>query len=400
MKRIVQINTVVNSGSTGLITEKIAQGLQTLGWESWIAYGRGNPRSSSELIKVGNRVDMALHGMSTRLFDNHGLISKKATKELISKIEHIDPTIIQLHNIHGYYLNYEYLFHFLREFSRPVVWTLHDCWAFTGHCSHYTVAGCDKWKSHCGNCIQKKSYPKSLLLDNSKLNYQKKKDAFSGLSNLHIITVSEWLMSQVKMSFLRDTECTVIHNGVNTDIFRPSPSSKPNDKTLILGVAGQWSESKGLGDFIKLRQILPQKYEIILVGLSKKQIEKLPDGITGIERTESREALARLYASADVYVNTSLEETLGMTTIEAMSCGTPAIVYNSTACAEPIEPTSCIAVNPGKVSEIALSIGKITTNVQSESSIKRLRDWVTEYYSDTGMVNNYIKLYNNLLGAS
>ena len=159
--RILQINTIVNSGSTGRITEDIGQVLITYGHESYIAYGRGNRPSNSKLIKIGNQADVYLHGLKTVLFDRHGFGSKEATLKLVEQIDEIKPDAIGLHNIHGYYLNIEVLFNYLKDKNIPIVWTLHDCWAFTGHCTYFDSIDCKKWKTQCESCPKTKYYPTS-----------------------------------------------------------------------------------------------------------------------------------------------------------------------------------------------------------------------------------------------
>jgi putative colanic acid biosynthesis glycosyltransferase len=218
MKKLLQINSVINSGSTGRIAEEIGQTAIDTGWESYIAYGRNERPSSSKLIKIGTDKDIKLHGLQTRLFDRHGLDSKGATTDFIRQIEKIDPDIVHLHNIHGYYINMEVLFHYLKKVNIPVVWTFHDCWPITGHCSHFTFVGCEKWKTQCYNCPQKTGYPASYLIDRSKKNFILKKELFNSLSNLTLVPVSQWLSGILKESFLQNYSIKVINNGVNTEV--------------------------------------------------------------------------------------------------------------------------------------------------------------------------------------
>jgi putative colanic acid biosynthesis glycosyltransferase len=230
MKKLLQINSVINSGSTGRIAEEIGQTAIDTGWESYIAYGRNERPSSSKLIKIGTDKDIKLHGLQTRLFDRHGLGSKGATTDFIRQIEKIGPDIVHLHNIHGYYINMEVLFHYLKKVNIPVVWTFHDCWPITGHCSHFTFVGCEKWKTQCYNCPQKTGYPASYLIDRSKKNFILKKELFNSLSNLTLVPVSQWLSGILKESFLQNYSIKVINNGVNTEVFRPSEVSDFRNK--------------------------------------------------------------------------------------------------------------------------------------------------------------------------
>ena len=231
MPTLLQINVTCNQGSHGKIAEQIGSLALKNGWRSVIAYSRGNAESESETIKIGNRLNMYWHGFESRIFDNHGLSSRLATKKLVKQILDIHPDIIHLHNIHGYYLNYKILFEFLKEYNHPVVWTLHDCWSITGHCSHFVSANCKRWKTKCFDCpLKSKNYPKSYLFDRSTQNYFDKKAAFSSINNLHIISVSNWLNDIVKESFLNYANLHVIHNGIDISTFKPIETEKDNKK--------------------------------------------------------------------------------------------------------------------------------------------------------------------------
>jgi len=402
MKKLLQINSVVNSGSTGRIAEEIGQTAIAAGWKSFIAYGRNDRPSQSELIKIGNDWDIKMHGFQTRMFDRHGLASKSATKELIGKIKVISPDIIHLHNIHGYYINIEILFNYLRNTSIPIIWTFHDCWPITGHCAYFTFVGCEKWKTQCYNCPQKKNYPSSWVVDRSEKNYNLKKELFTSLPNLTLVPVSNWLSEVLKESYLQHCPLNVIHNGINTDVFKPSTSrhfrSKHGleHKFLLLGVASVWSPRKGLKDFIELSKHLNSDYQIVLVGLSREQIEQLPDNILGIERTESVEELAIMYSEADIVLNLSYEETFGLTTVEGFACGTPGIVYNATASPELIDQSTGLVVEPGDINGLIDAIIQIEQNGKqsySDACVNRAH----RLYKKEDRYQEYIELYERLL---
>jgi glycosyltransferase involved in cell wall biosynthesis len=402
MKKLLQINSVVNSGSTGRIAEEIGQTAIAAGWKSYIAYGRNDRPSQSELIKIGNDWDIKMHGFQTRLFDRHGLGSKSATKELIGKIKVISPDIIHLHNIHGYYINIEILFNYLRKTNIPVVWTFHDCWPITGHCSYFTFVGCEKWKKKCYDCPQKASYPASWIVDRSEKNYNLKKELFTSLPNLTLVPVSNWLSEILMESFLQDYAIKLIHNGINTNVFKPSTSrafrSKHGleHKFLLLGVASDWSPRKGMKDFIELSKHLNCDYQIVLVGLSRKQIEQLPVNILGIERTESVEELSNLYSEADIVLNLSYEETFGLTTVEGFACGTPGFVYNATASPELIDQSTGLVLEPGDINGIMEAIIQIKQNGKqsySEACVNRAH----RLYKKEDRYQEYIDLYESLL---
>ena len=348
--KLLQINSTANWGSTGRIAEQIGNVAISLGWDSYIAYGRYANKSNSRLIKIGNKVDSAWHLMCSRLFDCQGLCSRKATKRFVEQIEHIKPDLIHLHNIHGYYINVEMLFEWIK--SRPqmeVRWTLHDCWAFTGHCTHFSFVKCDKWKDGCRNCCQKREYPTGLFMDSSERNYTRKKQAFTEVANMRLITPSKWLANLVEQSFLNKYSISVEHNQIDSNVFKPKESDfrkkyKLENKKIVLGVATAWGKRKGLDDFIELSHLLDDSYQVILVGMTKKQLKHLPKKILGIQRTNCIEELVEIYSAADLFVNPSKEETFGLTTIEALACGTPAIVYKNTACEEVVNAYGGIAV--------------------------------------------------------
>jgi glycosyltransferase involved in cell wall biosynthesis len=403
MKKLLQINSVVNSGSTGRIAEEIGQTAMAVGWESYIAYGRNNRPSQSKLIKIGSNFDIKMHGLQTRLFDRHGLGSKSATQELVEKIEKIKPDIIHLHNIHGYYINIEILFKYLQNTNIPVVWTFHDCWPITGHCSHFTFVGCDKWKTQCFSCPQKTDYPASWLIDRSEKNFNLKKKLFTSLPNITLVPVSNWLSGILEESFLQNYPIKVIHNGINIDVFKPSAGDAFRtkhhfeNKFILLGVASVWTVRKGLKDFIALRKLLNNDFQIVLVGLTRKQIEQLPDNILGVERTESVEELAEIYAAADIVLNLSYEETFGLTTVEGFACGTPGIVYSATASPELIDDSTGLIVEPGDINGLGVAIKKIKEKGKqfyTEACVER----VHRLYRKEDRYREYIELYEQLTG--
>jgi glycosyltransferase involved in cell wall biosynthesis len=393
--KVLQINSVCGIGSTGRIAADLYKVLEEQGHECFIAYGRGIAPEGIKTIKTGSDFSVNIHGVLSRITDKHGFYSTAATKKFIEQVKEYDPDVIHLHNIHGYYINIELLFHYLRETNKPVVWTLHDCWAFTGHCAHLDYVGCDKWKNGCNKCPQKGSYPSSLLFDNSKFNYLKKKKLFTSINNMSIVTPSKWLAGLVELSYLGKYPVKVINNGIDLDVFKPTPSNfreKYNleDKFVILGVASGWVIRKGLANFIELSKTLDDKYKIVLVGLSAKQVNEIPQNIIGIIRTNNVKELAEIYTAADVFVNPSVEETMGLVTVEALACGTPTIVYNATAVPEMVDETCGLVVEKGNVEELVKAIAKCkNNNFSSDSCIERAR-----LYDKEQKAVEYINTYN------
>ena len=334
--RILMINVVCGIRSTGRICTDLADALAEQGHEVKIAYGRENvpEKYQKYAVRIGTDLDVKLHGVKARLFDKAGFGSVGATKRFIEWVKEYDPDVIHLHNIHGYYINIEILFNYLKTCGKKILWTLHDCWAFTGHCSHFSFVKCDKWKKGCFSCQQKNEYPASILCDNSKRNWLVKKQLFSDIQNMTIITPSKWLARLVKESFLSDYPVEVINNGIDTDIFKPTSSNfrqlyHLEQKKIILGVASSWNARKGLYDFVKLSGTIDESYKIVLVGLSPKQVKEVPEKILCITRTNSTMELAEIYTAADVFFNPTYEDNYPTVNLEAQACGTPVITYDT-----------------------------------------------------------------------
>lgn len=347
MKYLI-INSVCGIGSTGKICGAIAEACEQDGHEVKIAFGRDGTvpeRFQRFAVRIGSDADIKLHGILSRLLDRHGFGSRRATKRFLQWADEYDPDILWLHNIHGYYLNIELLFDWIK--SRPsmqVKWTLHDCWSFTGHCSYFDYAGCDRWKTGCHHCPQKHAYPASLLLDNSKNNYAKKRALFTGVPNMTLITPSQWLADIVKQSFLQEYSVKVRYNTIDTNTFKPTPGDFRTkhgleDKKIILGVANIWEPRKGLQDFLALADMLDDPYKIVLVGLSSDQLQELPENILGICRTGSAEELAEIYTAANVFVNPTYEDNYPTVNLEARACGTRIVSYDTGGCRETLVDT-------------------------------------------------------------
>lgn len=407
MRTLLQINTTLNRGSTGRIAEQIGVTAMTAGWNSFIAHGaRYRNPSRLQAIQIDSLWSEWVHcGWRSLLLDRHGLGSTFATKRLIHRIEHeIRPDIIHLHNTHGYYLNYRVLFDYLAKTDIPVVWTLHDCWPFTGHCPYFDLIKCERWKTGCYACPQLKAYPKSFFRDNSRKNWELKKALFAALKDrLMLVPVSDWLANLLQQSFFAGMKFRTIHNGVDIDTFRPRPINQVAEeyglqsRYIIIGVASPWSERKGLTDFIRLRTCLPlEQYAIILVGLSPKQMLALPAGITGIERTQDVAELAGLYGAADVFVNPTYEDNYPTVNLEAMACGTPVITYRTGGSPEAVSSTTGFVVDQGDIEQLAAAVRTITmAGKQAYSAVCRKR--AEEHFNKNMCFQEYLNLYNALI---
>lgn len=403
--KVLLINSVCGIGSTGRICTDLAQQFEKDGHEVKIAYGRENfvpDQFQKYAVRIGSDLDVKLHGIRTRVLDEHGFGSVNATKKFLKWADTYEPDLLWLHNIHGYYINVELLFEWIK--SRPdmqVKWTLHDCWAFTGHCTHFSVAKCEQWKTLCQKCPEKDRYPASKLKDNCRKNYVRKCQAFTGVKNMKLITPSKWLADLVKQSFLKEYPVEVCYNTIDKTIFKPTPSDFRKryglqEKMIILGVASTWSDRKGLNDFYRLAELLDERYAIVLVGLSEKQSQELSQKMQEVEqetkekiifensvseenfiykkhgiviepgvlnlyravtnlkkedcsvkvgktkivcipKTSSSLKLAMLYSMADVFVNPTYEDNYPTVNLEAKACGTKVITYNTGGCAETLQ---------------------------------------------------------------
>jgi len=402
--KVLQINSVCGVGSTGRIATDIASKLRENNIESYIAYGRKTSIDNDHTLRIGTKLDCYVHAGLTRLFDTHALLgSRKATNNFIEQIKKIDPDVIHLHNIHGYYINVKILFDYLKKSGKPVVWTLHDCWSFTGHCAYFSYAQCDKWMDECHKGPQKKSYPASVFLDNSKRNYHIKRELFTSLENMTIVIPSHWLADLVEQSFLSRYPVKIINNGIDTDVFKPVAGEsvlekyKIGHKFIILGVANIWDQRKGLNHFIELSEIIDDDCVIVLVGLNNKQMAELPPNIIGIKRTSNINELTQIYSIADVFVNPTLEDNFPAVNLEALACGTPVITFNTGGSPEAVDANCGYVAERGSIFEIkkyidiAKSHGK---DYYSEKCVKRVKD----NFDKNDRFDEYIELYRRLTG--
>lgn len=393
-KILLQIDSCLNVGSTGRITESIAQLAQNKGWDCYIIHGARYVKRPSCMKEIQSISILGeyIHYAEGLFFDNHGLASRKATKRIVEQIREIKPDVIQLHCIHGYYLNYNILFEYLNSADIPVVWTFHDCWAFTGHCAHFVTAGCEKWKTGCFDRPLKGDYPKAIV-DPSSRNYYLKKSLFAANNNMHVVAVSEWLANFTRDSFFCDKDIRVINNGVDITKFKPH-SKQVGAKFRIVGVATTWNKDKGLHDFYELRKLLDDEYEIMLIGMSQKQVSALPKGIYGITRTESLEELAKLYSEADVFVNPTYADSFPTVNMEALACGTPVITYKTGGSPEIIDDKTGMVVEQGDINGLVSAIQYITGHPLSSDECRKR---AVEKYNKEDRFMDYINLYESLI---
>lgn len=396
--KLLLLNATANTGSTGRIAEEIGLLAQHEGYEVRFAYGRKAVNSKLSLIKIGNKWDMRLHGLKSRMWDAHGFGSRRATMALIKELEVWKPDIVNIHNLHGYYINIELLFEYLKRVQIPVVWTFHDCWPFTGHCSFFDRYDCRKWETECHNCPNRKGYPESWFFDRSKTNYGLKKDIFNGLAKLTIVTPSAWLAAHVKHSFLKHYPVKVIHNGLDLEVFSPvSDDGIYNkygiaQKPFVLGVASTWDKRKGLDDFIALRESLSADIQIVLVGLTAEQALSLPTGIVAVSRTENVRELAALYSAAAVFVNPTYVDNFPTTNIEALACGTPVITYRTGGSPEAVDAETGVVVEKGDVEELNTAIENVVMKGEMYYR-EKCRNRAMRLYNKEDKYREYLKIF-------
>lgn len=398
--KIVQINTVCGTGSTGKIAAALYHLAENEGFESYIAYGRGSAPVDMNSYKIGNLFDFGTHVLSNFFRGNSGFASKSVTKRFLNWLDTIQPDILHLHNLHGFYLHMDLLFEYIKVRNIPCVWTLHDCWSFTGQCAFFDYSGCEKWKEQCYSCpVFRTDYPYSLFKDNSRQNYVLKRTAFTKVKNLIIVTPSAWLADLVKQSYLKEYFTKVIPNGIDLNLFKPLASDNllPGKK-ILLGVANVWDHRKGLDYFLQLASTLTDDFHIVLIGVSKKQQtmlqNKFPDKITAITRTNNQQELVKWYSSAYAFINPTLEDNFPTTNLEALACGTPVITFHTGGSPESVTKNCGIIVEKGNTEKLKEAILSLETNTEITSSSCRTQ--ALQYDKDINFMK-YIELYKQLI---
>ena len=400
-KTIVIINVAINWGSTGRIVEDIGKLANSNGWSVYIAHGARykNPTILNS-IQLSSFAGEVIHYFNSTLFDAQGLGSRYATKRFIEQLDALHPDLIHIHIIHGCFINYPLLFQYLMTHDIPVVWTLHDCWAMTGHCVHFERTHCERWKTQCGPCPQIHDFPASYLLDRSRRNYALKKELFTALNKMRVTTVSTWLKNRAAQSYLNKYPIDVVPNGIDTSLFVNTGGSirdrlKIGDKKLLLAVASGFDGRKGINDYVALSRILPCDFQLLLVGANDKDRRMLPDNVISMGRTRDVEELVAYYSAADALLSLSYEETFGLTIIEAMACGTPAIVYDNTAQPELITPDTGRIVPTGNIDALKDTIIAMCSIPKSEfSHACRKR---AEQFDERMIYQKYLDIYEEML---
>lgn len=402
--KVLQINTVFqNGGSTGRIVYDLKNTSEKQGVESYVAYGYNTGNTiDNHVMEMQSPIMRKISILKCRIWPRHGFYSAKETKKLIEFIKDISPDIIHLHNIHNHYINVEILFSYIKRSNIPIVWTLHDCWPFTGWCAYFDYVGCDKWKTECNHCPNKHEYPYTWFFDLSRSNYNKKEVIFNGVNNLTIVTPSSWLKGIVKESFLQDYPVTVINNGVDMSVFHPVKSNVREEygignRKMILAVAGGLSPRKGREFLLKLPTLLRDDEVLVLVGLQKGQESLLPqtDKLVGIQRTKTSDELVGLYSEADVFVNPTLEDNFPTTNIESLACGTPVVTFRTGGSVEVIAPETGLIAEKGDMNGLLTAIRIVLAKGKAHYTNACRKKAEKDYDKDV-QYTKYIDLYKTL----
>ena len=394
---IAQINSVCGSGSTGKICVSLSQLLDQKGYNNTVYYSSGNSNHVNG-VKYTSDLYIKTQALRSRILGNYGFNSASITKDLIRRLKEQNADIVHLHNLHGHNCDLSTLFSYLKENHIKVIWTFHDCWAFTAYCPHFTFVGCDKWKTECCDCHQYRAY--SWLKDRSRYLYNKKKELFSGL-DMTIVTPSVWLADLVKQSFLKDYPVKVINNGIDLSVFKPTDSDFrtrcgiPQSKNVILGVAFGWGKRKGLDVFVDLAKRLDgENYQIVLVGTDSAVDKQLPDNIISIHRTQNQTELAEIYTAADLFVNPTREENYPTVNMESIACGTPVLTFRTGGSPEIVDETCGCVVDCDDVDAMEREITRICTEraYSKDDCILRARA-----FDKDERFKEYVELYESLV---
>ncbi len=396
--RILEINST-DLFSTGNIMLNIARKARNRGHQVMTAskYSRMSVerhRDDPDHVYIGSRAGNTLHRYWAWMTDLQDTGSYFSTKAFLREVDRFKPDVIHLHDILGWYLNIDVLFDYIRKRAIPVVWTFHDCWAFTGRCIYFDEARCDRWKTGCGNCPQIHYMPKTWWLDLSHWNWERKRRLFTSVPNMTIVTPSQWLADLTGQSFLKDIPTKVINNGIDLQVFRPTEgdvyrSLMADGKKIVLGVAGTWSKRKGLDDFLKLSRDLPEDYKVVLVGIDR---EALPEGtrIEAIKRTHNPAELAEIYTAADVLANPTYEDNFPTVNLEALACGTPIVTYQTGGSPESVSEEVGVVVAQGNYPALLDAVKRVAEDKEAYSARNCRRR--AEAYDMDARFDDYVNL--------
>lgn len=402
--KVLQINTLIDHGSTGRITRELYDYLERNDHECLIAYGRFEKVDGYRTVQIGGKFEQFFHRLYSHVFDRHGFGSYFATKKFIRLIDEYNPDVIQLHNLHGAYINVNVLFSYLSSKNIPIVWLLHDQWSISGHSTNFNLNEDGTIPTRMLNRAELKQYPKSYFISQFTKNYQDKKRLFTSVKNMTVITPSEWLKKIIDKSYLNEYPILTINNGIDISQFnidctqtkRLTSQWVSENKIVLLGVASTWNKEKGIDDFVKLSVALPKdKYQIVLVGVNEELAANLPDNIICINRTNSIEELRDIYNASDILLNPTYFDNFPTVNIEALSCGTPVITYDTGGSSESLDDKTGSVIPQGNIDELIREIYK--WGRKTEMTMNNCRERAINLYSKEDTYNKYMKLYKQLI---
>lgn len=398
--KVLQINVVNGTKSTGRACLELAEYLNENGHQSYVACALGQNYDFEYLI--GSYFGKKVHALFSRLFGNQGYYSRFSTYKLIKYIDTLNPDIIHLNTLHSNYINLKMLFNYINIKNMPTVITLHDAWFYTGKCCFYTEANCFRWLNECGKCPQLKKDNPSWFFDRTMKNLLDKKKWIENTQRLAVVGVSDWITNEARRSILNTAKIiSRVYNWIDLDEFKPIKNTSLKKalnlqgEFIIIGVASKWVDRKGLLSFIELSKMITNGMKIILVGRIDEDVS-LPNNIINIPETNSKQELAEYYSMADVFITFSKEESFGKVTAEALACGTPAIVYDSTANSEIVGEDCGYVVQTDNIVEVMSCITKIELHGK-ETFSDNCRQFVINNFSKEDRIRDYLDIYTNLV---
>lgn len=395
--KVLQINAVYGYKSTGIIVKDIGETLQKVSDECYYAY-----QSSREPVKNGYRVGGTLswkwHALYARLLGKQAYASKIATRRFLKWIDKVNPDIVHLHNLHSNYINLNILCDYLAKRAIPTVITMHDCWYFTGKCTHYSAVKCDKWQTSCGSCPLNKSEQPSLFFDCTSKVLEDKTKHLLKLKNLTLVGCSEWIANEAKKSKLQSANIQVVYNGVDTAIFTPHDSQIRNElgienQFVILGMADKWCLEQNRDVVERLITSQDSNTKFVIVGCKEEQKEhfKSFNNVLALGYITDRNKLSDIYSAADVFVNLTRADTLPTVNMESICCGTPVITFNCCGGPELVDKDCGFIVEEGNVEQLiscveAIKQQPLTFDVQKQH----------EKFNKNECYKKYLEVYKNI----
>jgi glycosyltransferase involved in cell wall biosynthesis len=402
--KVLQINAVNGILSTGRTTMEMTQELKRLGHEAYTAYAMGIMMEDHS-YRIGCYLDRKVHALCSRIFGLQSYFSVIATLRLIHYMKSICPDIVLLHNLHSNFINLNLLLRFLAKNKIATVITLHDCWFYTGRCFHYSINNCYQWQTKCYCCPNNINTTPTWFFDRSEKMWLDKKKYFSKLDQWAVVGVSDWITKEAEKSFLSKANRLIrIYNWINLEVFKPYDDQDLRKSLglehdfIIIGVASVWVASKGLEEFIKLSKMISKNCKILLVG-TIDQNYALPSDIISLPLTHDSTELARYYSMSDVLVSLSLEESFGKVVAEAIACGTPAVVYHSTALPELVGEGCGYVTKENILEEILYGIEQVMANTKSNYTSNCLL-FAEEHFDMHKCVKEYEALFQSLISKA